>query len=67
MNKPDLVATDYAFESAFFFFDKNKLWNIADKGVTKDTILTITKRVNGGTNGLEEREKLTMKYYNWLK
>jgi len=66
MNNPDVVATDYAFESAFFFFDKNKLWSIADKGVNDDAILTMTKRVNGGTNGLDERKSLTKRYYEWL-
>jgi putative chitinase len=67
MTNPDLVATDYAFESAKYFFDKNKLWNICDKGVTDSTILSLTKRINGGTNGLKHRSELTKKYYEWLK
>ena len=67
MTNPDLVATDYAFEAALFFFEKNKLWVIADKGVNADTILTMTKRINGGTNGLEDRTSLTNRYYTWLK
>jgi putative chitinase len=66
MTNPDLVATDYAFESAKYFFDKNKLWNICDKGVTDSTILSLTKRINGGTNGLDHRLELTKKYYEWL-
>ena len=66
MTNPDIVATDYAFESAFFFFDNNKLWSIADKGVNDDAILAMTKRVNGGTNGLDQRKSLTKKYYEWL-
>ena len=67
MTNPDLVATDYAFESAIFFFDSNKLWSIADKGVNYNTILAMTKRINGGTNGLKHRVELTNKYYGWLK
>ena len=67
MEQPDLVATDYAFESALFFFDRNKLWNICDKGVTKATILSLTKKINGGTNGLADREEKTFKFYSWLK
>lgn len=63
---PDLVATDYSFESAIFFFDKNKLWDITDKGVTDDSIIAITKRINGGTNGLDDRASLTKRYYSWL-
>jgi putative chitinase len=67
LTNPDLVATDYSFESAIFFFDKNKLWDIADKGVSDSTILSITKKINGGTNGLDDRSSLTKRYYTWLK
>jgi len=67
MEQPDLVAGEFAFESAMFFFDKNSLWSICDKGVTKDTVLALTKRVNGGTHGLADREEKTFKYYDWLK
>jgi putative chitinase len=67
MDNPDLVATQYSFESAIFFFDKNKLWDICDKGVSKDTILALTKRINGGTHGLEDREEKTNKYYTYVK
>ena len=66
LTNPDLVATDFSFESAIFFFDRNKLWDIADKGVDDKTILAITKRINGGTNGLEDRISLTKRYYSWL-
>jgi putative chitinase len=67
MTNPDLVATTYAFESAMFFFEKNSLWSICDKGVTNDTILALTKRINGGTNGLADRQEKTIKYYGYLK
>jgi len=67
MTNPDIVAEEYAFESAIFFFEKNKLWAICDKGVSADTILALTKRVNGGTNGLDHRTQLTNKYYEWAK
>ena len=66
LTNPDLVATDYSFESAIFFFDKNKLWTIADKGVNDAAILAITKKINGGTNGLDDRSSLTKRYYSWL-
>jgi putative chitinase len=66
INNPDMVATDYAFESALFFFDNNKLWSTADQGVTDNTILTMTKRINGGTHGLEDRAAQTRKFYGWL-
>jgi putative chitinase len=67
MTTPDLVATTYAFESAMFFFDRNKLWDICDKGVDKNTILALTKRINGGTHGLADREEKTFKYYQFVK
>ena len=63
---PDLVATDYTFESAMFFFKSNKLWYICDKGISDEVILSLTKRINGGTNGLEHRKELTKKYYEWV-
>ena len=67
MENPDLVAGELSFESAKFFFDKNKLWDICDKGVTKETILALTKRINGGTHGLADREEKTFKYYTYVK
>ena len=67
MTNPDLVATEYSFESAIFFFDKNKLWSICDKGVNKSSILALTKKINGGINGLDDREIKTYKYYQYVK
>lgn len=66
MTNPDSVSVEFAFESALFFFNNNKLWSIANKGVNDDTILALTKKINGGTNGLEERASLTKRYYTWL-
>ena len=65
MINPDIVATELAFESALFFFQKNGLFAIADKGVTDAVITQITKRVNGGTHGLDDRLKKTKQYANW--
>jgi putative chitinase len=67
MENPDLVANELAFESAIFFFDRNKLWDICDKGVDKDTITALTRRINGGTHGLEDRIQKTGAYYTQLK
>jgi putative chitinase len=66
MENPDLVADDFAFESALFFFERNKLWSICNKGITDESITQLTKRVNGGINGLKDRIELTKKYYSWL-
>ena len=67
MDNPDLVGDELAFESAIFFFDKNKLWDICDKGVDKDSILALTKRINGGTHGLDDRIQKTVSFYEKLK
>lgn len=67
MENPDLVATTYSFESAIFFFDKNKLWSICDQGVDDASILALTKRINGGTHGLDDRKEKTKKYYEYVK
>lgn len=56
VNHPELLETPkYAFLSAACFWDKNKLNELADKGLFK----LITKRINGGYNGYNER----LKYY----
>jgi putative chitinase len=67
LKEPDLVATDYAFESALFFFERNKLWTICDKGITDAAIKDLTKKINGGHHGLEDRMEKTKKYYSWLQ
>lgn len=66
MTNPDLVATELAFESAMFFFERNKLWNICDQGVTDAAILSLTKKINGGTHGLEDRKNKTKTYHMQL-
>ena len=67
LTNPDLVATKYAFESAMFFFERNKLWAICDKGINDAAILELTKRINGGTHGLDDRKTKTYKYYEYVK
>ena len=67
MENPDLVATKYSFESAMFFFERNKLWAICDKGINDAAILELTKRINGGTHGLEDRKAKTYKYHQFVK
>ena len=65
-SNPDLVATKYALASAGFFFKKNNLWSICDKGSSPDVVTLVTKRVNGGTIGLADRQKHFKEYYNLL-
>jgi len=63
---PDLVANKYPMMSAAYFFNVNKLWTICDRGADDATVVAVTKRVNGGTNGLEDRLKYFKKYYALL-
>jgi len=66
MDNPDLVAGELAIESALWFFDRNKLWGICDQGINDAAILALTKRINGGTHGLDDRKLKTKKYATWL-
>ena len=53
VKNPDLLLVpEYALKSACWFWNKNNLNQYADK----DDITTITKRINGGTNGISDRE-----------
>ncbi len=66
MANPDLVATKYALASAAFFFKKNGLWAICDRGADMATVTAVTKRVNGGTIGLADRQKHFNEFYHLL-
>jgi putative chitinase len=66
VNNPDLVKDKYFLESALFFFNKNGLLPLATT-VTNDSITKISKRVNGGTHGLEDRIVQTNKFYKQIK
>ncbi len=65
LTNPDIVANELAFESALWFFNKNRLFAIADAGVSVDVITKISKRVNGGTHGLDDRIEKTTKFAQW--
>jgi len=66
MDDPSLVATDYAMESAIWFFDRNNIWRVCDQGVTDEVIEKVTRIINGGIKGLDHRKKETKKIYGWL-
>ncbi len=54
VNNPDTAANpDVAFRVAGLYWKKNGLNELADQQMFK----TITKRINGGFNGLEDRQK----------
>jgi putative chitinase len=65
VHNPAVVAKKYFFESALFFFEKNNLFDICTD-IKEDTIKKLTRRINGGYNGLQHRIELTDKYYKLL-
>jgi putative chitinase len=65
-SNPELIATKYPLASAGFFFWKNKLWSICDKGVNDEAITLVCKRVNGGSIGILDRIKHTKEFYKFL-
>ncbi len=62
LSNPELVSLKYPLASAGWFFYKNKLNKISDKGMTEQVMLELTKKINGGTNGLQDRIKYTTKF-----
>jgi putative chitinase len=73
MENPDLVATTYAFESAIFFFERNRLWQYTVR-VDHANILKLSRAINTGNanstitpHGLDSRVLYTEKFYSWLK
>jgi putative chitinase len=66
LTDPELVATKYPLASAAFFFKRNNLWAICDRGADLATVTAVTKRVNGGTIGLPDRIKHFNEYYKLL-
>jgi putative chitinase len=66
VKNPDLVATDYFFEVAKWFFDHNKIWELTSS-VDNESIINVSKKVNGGLHSIDERIKQTTKYYKMLK
>lgn len=62
---PELINSKYFFQSAKYFFDKNKIWKQTNV-VDEKSITAVSKIINGGTNGLDDRIAKTLKYYEML-
>ena len=65
VENPELVAEKYPMDSAIWFFDRNKLWDICERGDSDDVVTQVTRRVNGGTHGLADRIQ-KFKFFNSL-
>lgn len=63
VNNPDLLlSSDNALASALVYWTENDLNKLADK----DDIIAVTKKINGGTNGLDERKAYLRRAKNAL-
>ena len=65
VSNPDLVATKYPLSSAAWFFQKNCLVK-CDAGATRAVVESVTKCVNGGLNGIDDRIEKFNKFYKLL-
>jgi len=63
IKNPEFVSQGYALTVALWFFKSNKIWDKCDIGATEQAVKEVTRRVNGGTIGLDERIKLFNKYW----
>ena len=63
---PEFVKDKYPLLSAAWFWSSNGLNRLADGGSDEETVTKITKRVNGGTIGLEDRIKHFKEYHELL-
>ena len=66
INNPELVATQFYWESALWFFRVNFLWRLAVQDSVA-SITELTKNINGGLNGLDERIRMTRYYLRILR
>ena len=65
MTNPDQVANKYAFDSAMWYFQERRIFSICND-LNQETITRVTRLVNGGTNGLQDRISKTLKYQKFV-
>lgn len=63
---PELVATKYPLLSAAWFWNKAKINTVADGGPTSEVVAKVTRKVNGGVIGLDDRIKHFYQFHNLL-
>lgn len=68
VSTPDKVASDYAVHSAVFYWSTRKRSGLSlNTYADRDSLLDITRAVNGGTIGLEDRRHLLLKLKQQLR
>jgi len=63
---PDRVANELSFIAAGWFFDKNNIFDMC-VDLSEETIKKVTRAVNGGYHGLDDRIAKTLKYAEYIK
>lgn len=66
VDSPNKILPDHYWNVAVFFFKNNNIFDLT-KTVDYNSIRQVTKRINGGYNGLQHRYDMTVKYYELLK
>ena len=68
ISNPERVATDYAVHSAVFFWSTRKRNGLSlNTYADRDSLIDLTRAINGGTNGLEDRRHLLVKLKQQLR
>jgi len=65
MVSPQMVAHAYAFDSALWYFKERNLFNKCID-LSEQTITAVSKVVNGGINGLQDRITKTKQYEKFI-
>lgn len=73
LENPDIVAEQFIFDSAKFFFETNRIWRFC-KTVDDVSILKVSRAVNVGNpnssitpHGMPDRIQKTRRIYEWVK
>ena len=66
VENPELVKEKYPLLSAAWFWSSNGLNRLSDMGSSEEVVTKVTKRVNGGTIGLEDRIKHFKEYFDLI-
>jgi putative chitinase len=69
LNSPDLVATKYPADAACYWWThlSRNISQIAQKGSSTSSVESVTRRVNGGTNGLNDRQRRFDMYWQEIQ
>lgn len=69
LNNPDLVATRYPADAACYWWThlSRNISQIAQKGSSTSSVESVTRRVNGGTNGLSDRQRRFDMYWQEIQ